>query len=173
MSSSFVRAFHVLGIIVRGNVERQIVAGAGRLVVLPASGRLCASHLRTSVSGEPGQTHPSKAGRSNPWAAACGTWLSRHRSRLRSLRHLQWRPQDGRLCGRVRGLGLHKQEGKRLLHGHGPPVFHREAIPEMILIGHGLQQVDAGLMLQGEGCVPAPPRCEQVRPCGGLLRFCA
>jgi len=47
-------------------------------------------------------------------------------------------------------LGLHEQERKRLLHGHGPPVFHGQAIPKMILVGHGLEQVDAGLMLQGD-----------------------
>src|SRR5437016_6419273 len=53
-------------------------------------------------------------------------------------------------CGSAGGLGLHKQDGERLLHGHSPPVFHGEAIPEMILVGHGLEQVHAGLMLQGD-----------------------
>ena len=53
-------------------------------------------------------------------------------------------------CGRGCGLALRKQERKRPLHGHCAAVLHGDAIPEMILIGHGLQQVDAGLMLQGD-----------------------
>ena len=51
-------------------------------------------------------------------------------------------------CGPGRGLGLHEQERKGLLHGHRAAIFHGEAIPEMIQVGHGMQEVDAGLMLQ-------------------------
>src|SRR6266851_4787707 len=52
---------------------------------LLAAGPRRASHLVHQSLPEPTQTHPPKAGKSNPWAAACGTSLSRHRSRLPSL----------------------------------------------------------------------------------------
>src|SRR5207237_2401334 len=37
----------------------------------------------------------------------------------------------------------------RFLHGHGTAEFHRQAVPEMVPVGHGLEQIHAGLVLQG------------------------
>lgn len=47
---------------------------------------------------------------------------------------------------RVR-LGEHHRKG--LLHAKRPAKFHAEAIPEVILIRHGVEQVRAGLDLEG------------------------
>ncbi len=45
-------------------------------------------------------------------------------------------------------LGLDEQQGEGTLHGHGAAIVHGEAVPEMIDVRHGLQQIGAGLQAQ-------------------------
>jgi hypothetical protein len=51
---------------------------------------------------------------------------------------------------RSRGAGLRfdKDERKIFFHAVGAAKFHGEAIPEVILVGHGFQEIRAGLNLQ-------------------------
>ncbi len=42
-------------------------------------------------------------------------------------------------------LGLDDKQGEIALHGHGAAILHGEAIPEMVDVRHGVEQVGAGL----------------------------
>jgi len=48
------------------------------------------------------------------------------------------------------GLGLGEDQGESLLHGHGAAELHGQAIPKVIVIGHGLKQIGARLNLESE-----------------------
>jgi hypothetical protein len=45
-------------------------------------------------------------------------------------------------------LGLDDQQGEIALHGHRAAILHGEAIPEMIDVRHGVEQVGAGLQAE-------------------------
>src|ERR1700731_1836939 len=45
-------------------------------------------------------------------------------------------------------LGANQQQSEIFLHGHGAAIFHGKAIPEMVDVRHGMQQVGAGLQAQ-------------------------
>src|SRR5713226_9632981 len=45
-------------------------------------------------------------------------------------------------------FGADEQQSEIFLHGHGAAILHGEAIPEMVDVRHGLEQVGAGLQAQ-------------------------
>ena len=134
----------MLGIIVRGDVKRGAVFGADFLQSF-----LQAGGDALGIQNVGPRKDQRKNIRRKTIDRICGAEFARH-----GLGGVA--PGFGtavEFCGRVNGLGFHEQDGKRFLHGHGPPVFHGQAIPEMILVGDGLEQIHAGLVLQGDVAV--------------------
>jgi hypothetical protein len=134
----FVGALRVVGIVVDGGLEGPAMLGADALqLFLQADG----NSLGVERIGF-GQNQ-AKNFRREPIDGIGGAQLAGHGFGSVA----EGGGAVGAGCGSGE-FGLDQQEGEIFLHGHRTAIFHGEAIPEMVDVRHGVQQVGASLQAE-------------------------